>query len=234
MRRLAWSLACDVRVQFRNGFHAAAAFVAAFWILGLARVPDAALDGVLAAFVLSNLFIGTFYFVAGQVLLEKMEGTLSMADVTPLRPHEYLAAKAGSLILLAMLENGLIVLAARGADFRVLPLLAGIAAAGALLTLAGFAAVSRYGSINEFLFPSFLITLAFAPPFLPYLGLERSPWYLLHPLQAPLTLLEAAFRPVGAAGIPYGAGYSLLWTAIALAPCKRAFERLRLQSGSGA
>lgn len=218
----------DVRLQYRNGFYYAAAFVAVFWMLGLARVPDATLDKLLPVFILSNLVINTFYFISGLVLLEKMEGTLTMLDVTPLRPLEYLSSKAATLVFLSLLENLVIVLVARGPEFRLLPLAAGIAAGGALYVLAGFVAVSRYPSINEFLFPSFLYILAFVPPFLPYLGLMESRWYFyLHPVQAPLLLVQAAFRPTAVWELAYGAGYSLLWAGLGLVACRSAFARLR-------
>lgn len=196
-------------------------------MLGLAKVSDAALDRLLPAFILSNLLINTFYFMAGLVLLEKTEGTLSMIDVTPLRPHEYLASKVATLVFLSILENLLIVLVARGPAFNPLPLMAGIAAGGALYVLAGFVAVSRYPTINEFLFPSFLYTLAFVPPFLPYFGLAESWWFHLHPLQAPLLLIQAAFRPIAAWETTYAIGYSLLWALIGLVACRWAFARIR-------
>lgn len=231
MRRLAAALRCDIRIQYRNGFYAAAALVAAFWMLGLSRLPDAALARLLPPFLLSNLMINTFYFVAGQVLLEKDEGSLSMIDVTPLRPHEYLASKVGTLAFLSALESLLIALAACGPGFRIPPFLAGIAAASALLTLAGFIVVSRYDSINAFLMPSALVVLAFAPPFLPYFGFAESRWMFLHPLQAPLTLLRAAFETRPALEIAYGLAWSGLWAAAALLLCKRALVRMRERKG---
>lgn len=193
MKRLTATIACDVRLQVRNGFYYAAGFVAFFWVLALSRVPVENLGGFMPVFILANLLINTFYFIAGLVLLEKGEGTLMAQVVTPLRIWEYLASKVITLTGLSLLENLLIVGLGYGLNFNLLPLLIGMSLATTLYTLVGFVAVSRYDSINEYLFPSFLYTLVFIPPFLPYMGLGESWLFYLHPLQAPLLLTKAVF-----------------------------------------
>lgn len=235
MKRLTATLAKDARLQYRSGFHAAVACMAVLWMLGLSRVSDAALDRLLPVFILANLLINTFCFAVWQVLVERAEGTFSMVDVTPLRPHEYLASKAGTLVFLSSLGNTAVILSARGPQFQVLPLLAGMAAAGTLFTLAGFILASRYASLKGFLMPSLLLILVMAPPFFPsFFGLTGSPWFYLHPLQAPLCLLQGAFREMPRWEACYAAGYSLIWIGAALVLGKKAFAHMRTASaGSG-
>ena len=225
MKRLAATIVCDIQLQFRNGFYYAAAFVAIFWMLGLSQLPPASLPWLMPVFVLSNLLINTFYFIAGLVLLEKDEGTLMAQVVSPLRSWEYLASKIITLTLLSLAENMLIVGVAYGLNFKLLLLLAGVVSAAAIYGLTGFVAVSRYDSINEFLFPSFLYTLAFVPPFLDYLGLWQSWLLYLHPLQAPLLLTKAAFQPVAAWQVLYGLLYSGLWIGLCFVWSRRAFTQ---------
>src|SRR4051794_35315548 len=78
--RLIATILCDVRLQFRNGFYYATAFVTAIYALALSQVSGEPLGLSIATlfpvFVLDSMVVGTFYFVAGQVLLEKGEGTL--------------------------------------------------------------------------------------------------------------------------------------------------------------
>ena len=83
MRRLAAALACDARLQYRNGFYAAAAFVAVALVLLLRWVPQGYLGWLMPALVLTNMQVNTFYFVGGLVLLEKGEGSLEALVVTP-------------------------------------------------------------------------------------------------------------------------------------------------------
>lgn len=235
MIRLTATIGCDIRLQARNGFYYAAGFVALFWMLMLSQVTAANLGWLMPVFILSNLLINTFYFVAGLVLLEKEEGTLLAQSVTPLRSGEYLAAKVVTLSLLSLLEALLIVGVGYGLAFDLLPLLAGIILAAAIFVLSGFIAVSRYDSINEYLFPSFLYTLVFIPPFLDYLGLWQSWLVYLHPLQAPLLLAKAAFVPIATWQWVYGLLYAGLWLGLLAGWSLRAFDRFVMRAeGLGA
>lgn len=227
MKRLLGTLACDVRIQYRNHLHFVAAFVAVVWILALSRADDPTRESLLPIVILANLYLTVFCFTVWQVSRERAEGSFTMLDATPLRPHEYLASKAGSLLILSLLGNGAIVLSVRGMHLHALPLLTGIAAAGTLFTLAGFILVSRFGSGKGILFPAFLFALALTPPFLPGIGVAASIWIRLHPMQAPLSLLKGAFGESTFFEMVYGAGYSLVWIAAALVLAKRAFARIR-------
>lgn len=222
---MAATLRCDARLQRRNGFYYAAGFVALVWLLLITQLPEDQVAWLMPVFVLSNLVINTFYFVAGQVLLEKGEGTLQAQVVTPLRRDEYLGSKIMTLTGLAILENLTIVAFGYGWPASPVLLLAGMGTASAIYVLAGFILVSRYDSINAFLFPSVFFTLAFAPPFLAYLGLWTSPLAYLHPLQAPLVLLAGGFAPLSESELLYGLAWSASWIALLFAWAGRAFSR---------
>jgi fluoroquinolone transport system permease protein len=225
MSRLYATVWCDIRLQIRNGFYYAALFVLFIWLLILTQVPLPNLGWLLPALVLSNLLINTFYFVAGLVLLEKGERTLQAQVVTPLRSWEYLASKVITLTLLATIENVILVTVIYGSGFALLPLLAGMAAASALLVLAGFVSVARFSSINEYLLPSIGYTSLVGLPVLPYLAGWDSWLLYLHPMQAPLVLMQAAFQPIEPWQAAYGLLYSALWVWLALLWSRRDFQR---------
>ena len=233
MNRLASALAWDVRLQVRNGFYYAAAFVALVVVAVFSQLPLGEAKWILPALLFSNLMIGTFYFVGGLVLLEKAERTLDAQVVTPLRPIEYLASKTLSLTGLALAENLIIVWLAYGTDFQVLPAVAGMALISILYALLGFAVVIRYDSINEYLLPSFFYTLLISLPMIDYFGFWRSWVFYLHPMQAPLMLLKAAFLPVQAWEAVYGILYSALWIGLMMNWSRRAFRRFVIAREGG-
>lgn len=233
MRRLASALACDVRLQLRNGFYYAAAFVAIIVILVFSQLPLKELKWIVPALLFSNLMIGTFYFVGGLVLLEKAERTLDALVVTPLRPSEYLASKTLSLSGLALAENLAIVALAYGTDFKLLPALAGMALISVLYALLGFAIVIRYDSINEYLLPSFFYTLLISLPMIDYFELWQSWVFYLHPMQAPLLLLKAAFLPIAGWEALYGIAYSALWIGLLMHWSGGAFRRFVIRREGG-
>ena len=102
---------------------------------------------------------------------------------------------------------------------------AGVALTAALYCLYGFLVVARYDSINEYLFPSMLYTSVLSLPLLDYFGVWETPLVYLHPVQAPLVLLEAAFRPVAAWELVYGVLYGGLWVGVMGGLAVRAFGR---------
>ncbi|MDE0106349.1 MAG: hypothetical protein OXJ37_21245 [Bryobacterales bacterium] len=225
MHRLAATVRLDLRLQMRNGFYYAVAFVLACWFVVLTRLPAIDWGYVLPAVVFGNLVMINFYFVAGLVLLEKGEGTLEAQVVTPLASWEYLASKALTLAALAVVEQVVIVWSAYGGGFAAGPLVAGVVLAGVLYTLTGFLLVARYRSINEFMFPSVVFTTVLSLPLLHYFGLWDAWLLYLHPFAAPLVLLGGAFRPIAPWEWAYGALYSAVWAGILLLAGLRAFDR---------
>jgi fluoroquinolone transport system permease protein len=225
MTRLQTAVRWDMRLQFRNGFYYAAAFIAVIMTVVLWQFPKAELSTVLPVFVLGNMTIGTFYFMAGLVLLEKGEGVLEGLVVTPLRQWEYLAAKLASLTLLTIGENVLIVTAVFGVNYNLILLAVGIGLMACFNILFGFIAVARYDSINRFIMPSVLMTTALALPLVDYLGLWQSPLIYLHPVQAMLLLLKGAFQPIATWQVAYGVLYAVLWIGLLFKASQHIFYR---------
>jgi fluoroquinolone transport system permease protein len=218
-------MSCDVRLQARNGFYWAIGFLLVVYAVVITRLPAFDWGIVIPALVLGNLAMATFYFIGGLVLLEKGEGTLEALVVTPLRPWEYLTSKVATLIGLSLVENVAIVALACGRSFRPLPLVLGIVLASAIYCLIGFISVARYDSINEFLFPSMLVVAALSLPILHYAGLWTTPLMYLHPLQAPLVILEGATREIATWQWVYGVVFALASIGLLGRSSVRSFRR---------
>jgi fluoroquinolone transport system permease protein len=225
MKRLLSTIRWDLQLQFRNGFYYASAFVALVFIVILKQFPDVDLHPWWPAIIMLNLTVNSFYFMSGLVLLEKSEGTLEAQVVTPLRKSEYLISKVITLGILALVESLTIVVIVSGVHFNWLLLILGIFLLMAMYTLYGFVIVSRYDSINEFLLPSVIWTMAYSLPLLYYFDIWRSWILFLHPIQAPLLLMQAAFQPIPTWQIVYGVLYAALWAGIAFYGSQRAFMR---------
>lgn len=219
MRRLLSTARCDLELQARNGLYAATAFVLLIVLAGLASLPAAGLARLLPAVALNTLGVTAFYFSAALALLERAEGSATARLVTPLRPAEYLAARAGSLALLGVAQHLAMGFVLLGLTAALLPLAAGVALAAAILALAGYAATRGRRTISDFLLPSMpWLALLLAP--LPADLLDwRSPLLWLHPLQGPLALMRAAVAPAPpwepAAGLLAGLAWLGLFFALA-------------------
>jgi fluoroquinolone transport system permease protein len=233
VKRFAASLLCDIRLQLRNGFYAASVFVTVVWAAVFSQLPRFDASGVWAGMVAGNLFITTFYFIGGLVLLERDEGSLAARSVTPLKPSEYLASKVLTLSALAAAENTVLTLLLAWLGFlrfgtSLVFLILGIVLLSVILCLAGFAVIVRYRSINEFLMPSMLYVLALGLPLIEYFGLWRSPLFLLHPVQAALVLMRAAWEPLSTGQAVYGLLYPAAAVFVFAVLARRAYRRLVL------
>lgn len=225
MTRLAATLAADIRVQLRNGFYLATAFVVVCSIVLLRWLPSATAALLLPVVLLENVLMNTFYFVSGLVLLERGEGTLAAQGVTPLRVEEYLGSKLLTLTALSLVEGTLLAGAVVGFDVRILGLSVGIVLAAVLFCLTGVALIARYESINEFLMPSVLYTALLSLPLLGYLGVGTRAWYLPHPIQGPLELMR--LQPLLPGAWAYAVLYPLLWIVPVYLWSRRGIRRLR-------
>ena len=233
MSRLLTSIRCDITLQIRNGFYAATLFITIFWSLLMLRAGGLDLRWLLPPMVIGNLLIGTFFFIGALVLLEKDEGTLTALVVTPLRFGEYLSAKLITLSGLALAETLILVPVIAGWRFDALLLVVGVSLAAALYGLFGFIAVARYSAINEYLLPSGVYITGLWIPLLAYMAQWR-PWLLyLHPMAAPLTLVEAAFSSAPPWRVVYGLAYSALWIALLWFWSGRAFRRWVIERQGG-
>ena len=226
MTRLAATLQTDMRVQLRNGFYLATAFVVVCSIALLRWLPNDVAALLLPVVLLENILINTFYFVSALLLLERGEGTLAAQSVTPLRADEYLASKVTTLTALSLVESLLIATAVTGLDRRLLMMSIGIALAATLFSLSGVALIVHYESINEFIMPSVLYTAVLSLPILGYFGVGAREWYLLHPIQGSLELMNMQ-TPYMPTRLAYAIGYPLLCLIPIALWSRRALRRLR-------
>lgn len=223
--RLISTIMVDFRQQYRYGFFVVAAFTVLVFVFMLSQFDQHASLTFIPVFVFMNMMLGTFYFVAGMVLFEKGEGILQGLIVTPLRVEEYLGSKVLTLTALSLVENIVMVTAIFGTDYNVLLLIAGTIISAIMYILIGFVVVSRYRSITEYLMPSAAILVAIMLPIIDYLKIFETPLMYLHPMQAPLVLMKAAFMPVETWQLAYGVLYSIIIIAVAFVLSKRAFNK---------
>jgi fluoroquinolone transport system permease protein len=231
MKRLLRTLRCDLMLQWRNGFFYAAAFVVGLWALfgGLVGAELAArLGWLLPAMLLNEMVIVTFFFVGGLVLLEKNEGSLRAQLVSPLRTGEYLLSKLITLTAAAVLQCLLIVAAFRPALVNWALLSLGLALLAVIFTLAGLIVVLRARSLESYLVPAGLWVALLLAPLLPYVTGWNIPIIYLHPVQAPLVLLRAAFEPLPGWQLAYGVLGGAGWCAALYLQTRREWQRFVL------
>ncbi len=226
MNRLFAAIRHDFRLQWRYGLYYAAVFVSVVWIALLSQIPPRSLDLALPFIIFTDLAVIGFYFIAGMVMFEKGEDTLSALAVTPLSFWEYLASKLITLTVLALAVTfAVVVPASRGEGFSPAMLAAGVVLTSLIFLLVGFIAAVRYDSISSFLLPSQLYLLPLSLPVLHYFGYWQAPVLYLIPTQSSLILLRGAFTPVEAWQVVCATVYQIIWVAVLARLALRAYDR---------
>ena len=228
MRGFADILRFDIVVQARNGFYWASVFVVLAISGLLAALPIAVLNNpglwvpALAAF---NLQITTFFFVAGLLLLEKDEGTLTALGASPLSARKYLLAHTITLTTLAAAETLVIIWLGFGLT-TAWALFAGIGALGVTYTCFGVALAARYDSINSLLLPASVIVTVLLLPLLGHFGLAPRRLLIWHPMQPAITLMRAAYEPTSMRELLFGVAGSAIWASLAFRLAQHAVMQL--------
>jgi fluoroquinolone transport system permease protein len=222
------ALRWDVVLQARNGFYWASAFVVLVIGALLLAVPDTVRsnEATLAPAILAiNLQITTFFFVAGLMLLEREEGTLTALAVSPFSPGGYLATRTVSLTVLAAVETIALLWIAFDTPGSWGVLL-GTVSLGVIYT--GFGAVvgARYASVNALLLPASLVVSLLLLPLIPHFGLGPRALVMLHPIEPSLTLMRAGYGAASRSDLVFGVAGSIGWSGIAFVWGRNRVSRL--------
>lgn len=230
VKRLIWSVWRDFRVQLRNGYPWITALAALVCIVLFARIPLGNSDRLAPFVSLAFSLLTTLPFLIRQVEGERQEGTQALLDLTPLRPHEYLASKAISLAIPSVAMNTLLVLVSRGPYFNPVPFWSGLALSGLLAALAAFLITAWSGSAAKALMFSGLAGLALLLPFAPGLDFLPHAFLQLQPLGGSAGLVAGSYTGTSVRAWLIDASSGFFWALIALAACRKGFARFR--SGS--
>lgn len=232
MNRIRSAMQTDFTVQVRNRLYAIGLGVAALIAVLISRLATPE-DLAQAAPVMMLLVIGgsTLLYVAGMILFEKDEGTLSALIVSPLTVPEYLSSKVVTLTALATLEGTVMVVGAAAlmgfavlTSFNAFVLLLGVVAIGVIYTLVGVVIVVRYRSITDFLVPVLFIAMILQAPALHFSGLlESYAWYAI-PTTAQTLIMSAAWDPIAAWEWVYAVSYTALTIGVLFVWSLRAFH----------
>ena len=169
----------------------------------------------------------TLPFLILQVEGERREGAMALLDVTPLRPHEYLASKAISLAIPSVAMNTAMVLVSRGPYFNPIPFWMGLALCGGFSVLVAFLILAWSGNAAKAFALSGIAGLALLLPFFP--GMDSVPriFLWLHPFGGPAGLVAGSYMDTALRASLIDAGSGLFWLLLALAACRKGFSRFR-------
>ncbi len=227
MRRLLACLARDLKVQYRARYVLTALLALVVWAAAMRMVSEAGAYVMAPAFLFLNTFLLSFSLGLRQATSEKHTGVLAALDASPLRPHEYLAARAVSLTLIAGAQNLALAIAGGKQIASYMALLGGVCSESILLSLFAFLVTAYTRPGNVVLARIVASGMLLVPPLLPFFGYAPGSWLILHPLQGPLVLLQGAFFRLPGTTVAMSLAGSAAWAMLLLAACRPAMGRVR-------
>lgn len=221
MGRLWNSIKLDFTVQLRNNLYSIGISVGLMVAVLISQLATPS-QLVWAVPSVMLLVVGgsTLLYVAGMILFEKDEGTLSAITVSPLRSIEYLWSKILTLTGLATLEAVVMIggamlimalwngLGSQIAFPDLLPFVLGMLGICVIYTLIGIILIVRFNKITDFLMPMAAVVIPLQVPFLYFLGVVKHPALLAIPTSAPAMLMQGAYRSLAGWEWIYGLSYT--------------------------
>lgn len=234
MMRLISAMKLDVMIQVRNKLYSIGIGVGVLVAFALSQlVTPVQLFAIIPTLMLLVVGGSTLLYVAGMILFEKDEGTISAAFISPLRPSEYLMSKVITLTTLATLESvimigGTMIFLSFGQDVsipNVFLLLVGIIAIAVMYTLMGIIMIVRYDTITDFLIPLTVVAIVMQMAFLYFIGWVDNPILLLIPVSAPTMIMRGAYLDLTMSEWVYALGYTAILLVGMSVWAYRAFEK---------
>ena len=196
----------------------------ALWSILLQVFMPANTGRVVGALIFLDPAILGFVFIGALVLFEKTNRSLQALVVTPMEPREYLLTHIITLTGIALIASLALVVLSQGVVFNYLYFFTSVVLTSAFFILAGFVAVSRFSSVNEYFIAGAGALMVLNIPLIHYFGLSDNGLFYLFPTQASLILLSGIFEPVSLFDSIYAVAMLSAWIVLGYYLAKRMFQ----------
>ncbi|SCJ89114.1 Fluoroquinolones export permease protein Rv2687c/MT2761 [uncultured Eubacterium sp.] len=164
----------DFRFQIKYGFYFLYAFFSVVYIVVLLITPAEYKHMTASLIILTDPAMLGIFFIGGIWLLEKGEGLHGFWNISPLRPLEYILAKAISLAALSTVSADLIVLIGMGSMAHFVDLSFSVFFGAVVFNLIGLMIASYAHSVNHYMLIVCLPTAFLSmPPVLTAFGITH-------------------------------------------------------------
>jgi fluoroquinolone transport system permease protein len=191
--RLLHAVLVDMRFQMKQGFYLVYVLITIMYLIILSFLPKEVLSVALPLVVFSDPSVLGLFFIGGIIMLEKVQGVLSVVVVSPLRTVEYILAKVISLGFVSVLAAFAITGFSHYEQVNwLLVFLATILTSG-IFTLCGIMINAGCQTVNQYLIKTIPYMLLFVLPCFSLIGFPYSELFTIIPSVAALRLMLGAY-----------------------------------------
>ncbi len=191
--RLLHAIRADIRFQIKQGFYLVYVIITLMYLVILSFLPHDLLPVVLPLVVFSDPSVLGLFFIGGIILLEKVQGILTVVVVSPLRTSEYILSKVISLAILAVLAAFVISFFSSYKEINWLLLFLATILTSGIFTMSGIMINAGCETVNQYMLKTIPYMLLFVLPCFSLIGFPYSWLFTVVPSVAALRLMMGAY-----------------------------------------
>jgi len=194
--RLLHAVWADIRFQFKQGFYLVYVLITVMYLIILSFLPEYILSVGLPLVVFSDPSVLGLFFIGGIIMLEKMQGILSVLVVSPLRTIEYILSKVISLAFVSVLAAFAITGFSHYGNVNWLLMFLSTVFTSGIFTLCGIMITAGCNTVNQYMIKTVPYMLLFVLPCFSLIGFPYSDLFTIIPSVAALRLMLGAYMGI--------------------------------------
>lgn len=194
--RLLHAVRADMSFQLKQGFYLVYVLITIIYLIILSFLPESALSIALPLVVFSDPSVLGLFFIGGIIMLEKVQGILSVVVVSPLRTIEYILSKVISLTILSVLAALAITVFSHYGSVSWLLLILSTVLTSAVFTFSGIMINAGCQTVNQYMIKTIPYMLLFVLPCFSLIGFPYSWLFTIVPSVAALRLMLGAYTGI--------------------------------------
>lgn len=194
--RLQHAVWADIRFQFKQGFYLVYVLITVMYLIILSFLPEHVLSVGLPLVVFSDPSVLGLFFIGGIIMLEKMQGILSVLVVSPLRTVEYILSKVISLAFVSVLAAFAITGFSHYSNVNWLLVFLSAVLTSGIFTLCGIMITAGCNTVNQYMIKTVPYMLLFVLPCFSLIGFPYSDLFTIIPSVAALRLMLGAYMGI--------------------------------------
>ncbi|MFW5852388.1 MAG: ABC transporter permease [Bacteroidota bacterium] len=194
--RLLNAVWADIRFQFKQGFYLVYVLITVMYLIILSFLPEDILSVGLPLVVFFDPSVLGLFFIGGIIMLEKMQGVLSVLVVSPLRTIEYILSKVISLAFVSVLAAFAITGFSNYGSVNWLLVFLSTVLTSAIFTLCGIMITAGCNTVNQYMIKTVPYMLLLVLPCFSLIGFPYSDLFTIIPSVAALRLMLGAYMGI--------------------------------------
>lgn len=194
--RLLHAVWADMRFQLKQGFYLVYVLITIIYLIILSFLPENVLSIALPLVVFSDPSVLGLFFIGGIIMLEKVQGVLTVVVVSPLRTVEYILAKVISLTFVSVLAAFAITYFSHYENVNWLLLFLSTMLTSGIFTLCGIMINAGCQTVNQYMMKTIPYMLLFILPCFSLLGFPYAYLFTIVPSVTALRLLLGVYTGI--------------------------------------